>query len=148
MKKELYQAMVNRLREITNENTQECVFKDLGLWKPEILNEVSNLSDKRPAIFISYLRNAIFIEFLPIIWKAPCSGVQNGNVQIRLHIIGTESTELENSLQLLDLAETVKEHIVHWQDSDYGRIVCVESAVNHEQALKECIEMFQISIRQ
>lgn len=32
MKKELYQAMVNRLREITNENTQECVFKDLGLW--------------------------------------------------------------------------------------------------------------------
>ena len=30
MKKELYQAMVNRLREITNENTQECVFKDLG----------------------------------------------------------------------------------------------------------------------
>lgn len=86
MKKELYQAMVNRLREITNENTQECVFKDLGLWKPEILNEVSNLSDKRPAIFI---------EFLPIIWKAPCSGVQNGNVQIRLHIIGTESTELE-----------------------------------------------------
>ena len=139
MKKELYQAMVNRLREITNENTQECVFKDLGLWKPEILNEVSNLSDKRPAIFI---------EFLPIIWKAPCSGVQNGNVQIRLHIIGTESTELENSLQLLDLAETVKEHIVHWQDSDYGRIVCVESAVNHDQALKECIEMFQISIRQ
>lgn len=62
MKKELYQAMVNRLREITNENTQECVFKDLGLWKPEILNEVSNLSDKRPAIFI---------EFLPIIGRLP-----------------------------------------------------------------------------
>lgn len=139
MKKELYQAMVSRLQEITNENTQECVFKDFGLWKPEILNEVSDISNKRPVIYI---------EFLPIAWKAPCGGVQNGNVQIRLHIIGPESTELENNLQLLDLAETAKEHIVHWQDSSYGRIICVESTVNHEQALRECTETFQIAIRQ
>lgn len=138
MRKELYQAMVSRLQEITNENTQESIFKDFGLWKPEILDEASNISDKRPAIFI---------EFLPIIWKAPCGGVQSGNVQMRLHIIGTASTELENSLQLLDLAETVKEHITHWQDSRYGRIVCIESSVNHEQALKECTETFQIVIR-
>lgn len=138
MRKELYQAMVSRLQEITNENTQESVFKDFGLWKPEILSEGSNISDKRPAIFI---------EFLPIIWKAPCGGVQSGNVQIRLHIFGTASAETENNLQLLDLAETVKEHIVHWQDSRYGRVVCIESAVNHEQALKECTETFQIVIR-
>ena len=70
--------MVDRLREITNENIQECVFKDFGLWKPEILNEVSDISNKR---------HAIYIEFLPIAWKAPCDGVQNGNVQIRLHIM-------------------------------------------------------------
>ena len=139
MKKELYQAMVSRLQEITNKNTQECVFKDFGLWKPEILNEAGDISNKSPAIYI---------EFLPIIWKAPCGGVQNGNVQIRLHIIGAESAETGNSLQLLDLAETVKEHIVHWQDTRYGRLVCVESAVNHEQALKECTETFQVSIRQ
>lgn len=138
MRKELYQAMVSRLQEITNENTQESVFKDFGLWKPEILGEGSNISDKRPAIFI---------EFLPIIWKAPCGGVQSGNVQIRLHILGTASAETENNLQLLYLAETVKEHIVHWQDSRYGRVVCIESAVNHEQALKECTETFQIVIR-
>lgn len=55
MKKELYQAMVSRLQEITNENTQECVFKDFGLWKPEILNEVSDISNKRPAIYIEFL---------------------------------------------------------------------------------------------
>ena len=59
--------MVDRLREITNENIQECVFKDFGLWKPEILNEVSDISNKR---------HAIYIEFLPIAWKAPCDGVQ------------------------------------------------------------------------
>lgn len=139
MKKELYQAMVSRLREITNENTQECVFKDFGLWKPEILNEAGDISNKRPAIYI---------EFLPIIWKAPCGGVQNGNVQIRLHIIGIVSTEIENSLQLLNLAETAKEYIVHWQDTKYGRFVCVESIVNHGQALKECTETFQVAIRQ
>jgi hypothetical protein len=61
---------------------------------------------------------------------------------------------MRNKLEGKSYEERVKNvnriygHIVHWQDSDYGRIVCVESAVNHEQALKECIEMFQISIRQ
>ncbi|WP_291593047.1 hypothetical protein [Bacteroides sp.] len=138
MKKEIYQAFVSRLQEITNENTQEGIFKKFELWKPEILTETSNSSNDSPAVYI---------EFLPIEWKAPCGGVQIANAQIRLHITHTISTEPESYLQLLDLSELVKEYIIGWRTSDYGRVVCIESTVNHEQGLKECTETFQLSIR-
>lgn len=138
MKKEIYQAFVSRLQEITNEDTQEGIFKKYGLWKPEVLTETSNSSNDSPAVFI---------EFLPIEWKAPCGGVQTANMQIRLHIVYAISTETESYLPLLDLSEIVKEYIIGWRTSDYGRVVCIESTVNHGQGLKECTETFQITIR-
>lgn len=138
MKKEIYQAFVSRLQEITNENTQEGIFKKYGLWKPEVLTATSNSSNDSPAVYI---------EFLPIEWKAPCGGVQTANMLIRLHIVYVTSAETENYLQLLDLSELVKEYIIGWRTSDYGRVVCIESTVNHEQGLKECTETFQLSIR-
>ncbi len=48
--------MVDRLREITNEISKNVVFKDFGLWKPEILNEVSDISNKRHAYTLNFYR--------------------------------------------------------------------------------------------
>lgn len=138
MRKEFYQAIVSRLQEITDENTKESIFKVFGLWHPEVLNETDTTLTGEPAVFI---------EFLPIKWSAPCGGVQTGSLQIRLHILNSISADTENRLRLLDLAEMVKKYMTEWRNSNYGRIVCTESSVNHEKAVKECSETFQMMIR-
>lgn len=114
MRKELFQAVCNRLRLLQQTTTGEyvigqtinenkAVFKHFDLWNQQL----EYLDEEQP-----FNTPAVFIEFLPIQWRHQSRGTRDATLSINLHIVTRRNfptraeqqyaTEALGFLELLD----------------------------------------------
>lgn len=114
MRKELFQAVCNRLRLLQQTTTGEymiaqtinenkAVFKHFDLWNQQL----EYLDEEQP-----FYTPAVFIEFLPIQWRHQSRGTRDATLSINLHIVTRRNfptraeqqyaTEALGFLELLD----------------------------------------------
>ena len=77
MKKQLYLAIKNRLKNIPGADGQP-LFKHFDLWN----QQVEFMEQETP-----FLTPAVFVEFLPMKWRTLGNRVQDADLITRLHIV-------------------------------------------------------------
>lgn len=104
MKKQLYLAVKNRLKNIPGADGQP-LFKHFDLWN----QQVEFIEQETP-----FLTPAVFVEFLPMKWRTLGNRVQDADLTIRLHIVtkwngltADYSPEEEDALAYLDIVDSV-----------------------------------------
>lgn len=106
MKKQLYLAIVDRLKNIPGADG-EPLFKHFDLWN----QQVEFIEQETP-----FLTPAVFVEFLPLKWQTLGNRVQSADLTTRLHIV-TEWHALtadytpddleDRALEYLDIVDSV-----------------------------------------
>lgn len=139
MRKELFETVTNCLKTLTDSSTGEKVVRHIDLWQTSITKANHEPSFPTPAVFI---------EFLPAIWKTLCGNKQACEVQLRLHIIEyAEDNTTETALHGFELADKVSSLLTKWQLEDRSRFQRIESLTNHEnEKMKDCMETFKLMI--
>ena len=77
MKKQLYLAIVDRLKDIPGPDG-ESLFKHFDLWN----QQVEFIEQETP-----FQCPAVFVEFLPLQWQTMGNRVQSADLTTRLHIV-------------------------------------------------------------
>lgn len=144
MRKQLYLAIIDRLKQIKDENGEPKI-KHFDLWN----EQVTFIEQEEP-----FDLPAVFIEFLPIQWRTANDGTQTAEVQFRLHIItpfkgaaGDGSMYQTEALELFDLLDNVNK-VMFKMSGDYFRSTLrVRSDTNHNhEELIESLETYQVSV--
>lgn len=144
MRKQLYLAVVERLKNITGESDEQ-VLKHFDLWNQNVA------FIEQEAIFAM---PAVFIEFLPIDWKSLGGGVQSAIIQFRLHLVtATPGSAADGSafqpdaLQLFDLLDSVHRSLSGFRGPHFRQLQRVSSHTNHNhEELIESIETFAVNV--
>lgn len=106
MKKQLYLAIVNRLKNIPGAD-DEPLFKHFDLWN----QQVEFIEQETP-----FLTPAIFVEFMPLQWQTMGNRVQSADLTTRLHIVtewhaltadNVPDEEQNLALEYLDIVDSV-----------------------------------------
>ena len=106
MKKQLYLAIKNRLKNIPGADGQP-LFKHFDLWN----QQVEFIEQETP-----FLTPAVFVEFLPMKWRTLGNRVQDADLITRLHIVTewhaltadyTPDDEEDRALEYLDIVDSV-----------------------------------------
>jgi hypothetical protein len=121
MRKELFQAVCNRLRLLQQTSTGEyvmaqtmdenkAVFKHFDLWN----HQTEYLDEEQP-----FYAPAVFVEFLPIRWRHQGQGVRDATISFKLHIVTRRnmptragSVYADEALGFLELLDAVN-HCLH-----------------------------------
>lgn len=144
MRKQLYLAVIERLKNITNESGEQLL-KHFDLWNENVA------FIEQEAIFAM---PAVFVEFLPIEWKSLGGGVQSAIIQFRLHIItdtkgstSDGSTYQPDALQLFDLLDDIHRTLSGFRGPHFRQLQRISSHTNHNhEELIESIETFQVGV--
>lgn len=140
MRKQLYQAIVERLKTIIDAGAEAPVVKHFALWHADAFTA----ADTEPG----FATPAVFVEFLPVEWKPLGGNVQAGNVQLRVHIVERTPRTTQDSMELFDLAETVSAYLAGLRSEGFGQLQHIESLTNHEHTqMRECMETFRTTVR-
>ena len=106
MKKQLYLAIVDRLKNIPGADG-EPLFKHFDLWN----QQVEFIEQETP-----FLTPAVFVEFLPLKWQTLGKRVQSADLTTRLHIVtewhaltadNVPDEEQDLALAYLDIVDSV-----------------------------------------
>lgn len=106
MKKQLYLAIVNRLKNIPGADG-ESLFKHFDLWN----QQVEFIEQETP-----FLTPAVFVEFLPLQWRTLGNRIQDADLTVRLHIVtewnaltadNVPDEEQIQALEYLDIVDSV-----------------------------------------
>lgn len=144
MRKQLYLAVIQRLKTITHPDG-EPVLKHFDLWNQNIA------FIEQESIFAM---PAVFIEFTPVSWKSLGGGVQTANIVFHLHIITATpgsaadgSTFQPDALQLFDLLDDVNRTLSGFRGEHFRQLQRVSSQTNHNhEELIESIETFSVNV--
>lgn len=144
MRKQLYLAIIERLKTIKDEN-EEQVFKHFDLWNEQVVF----IEQEEP-----FDTPAVFIEFPAINWQTANDGTQTSVMQFRLHVITSfngsardGSTYQAEALKLFDLLDSIN-NALYKLSGDYFRATTrIRSDTNHNhEELVESLETFQVSV--
>jgi hypothetical protein len=104
MRKQLYLDIKNRLKTV-QDGEGEQLFKHFDLWN----KQVEFIEQETP-----FACPAVFVEFAPIAWRTQGNDVQDGDINVHLHIVtewhaGTAdySPTEEQALDALDISDKV-----------------------------------------
>lgn len=144
MRKQLYLAVIQRLKTITSANG-EPVLKHFDLWNQNVA------FIEQEAIFGM---PAVFIEFTPIDWKTLGGGVQTANIVFHLHIVtATPGSAADGSdfqpdaLQLFDLLEDIHRALNGFRGQHFRMMQRISSQTNHNhEEVIESIETFSVNV--
>jgi len=137
MRKQLYLAIKEHIKAITDENGEQ-VFKHFDLWN----KQVEFIEQETP-----FAMPAVFIEFRPIMWDTLGEGNQKADATVVLHIVthwfgqtADYSPIEEESLSYLDLADLLHQHMEGFtiDDDDHdlyaGAFMRSASNINHDHS--------------
>lgn len=144
MRKQLYLAVIERLKTIVNESG-EPTLKHFDLWNQNVAFIEQESIFPMPAVFI---------EFLPIDWKTLGGGVQSATIGFHLHIVTSTpgsaadgSTFQPDALQLFDLLDDVHCALSGFRGSHFRQLQRTSSHTNHNhEELIESIESFSVNV--
>lgn len=145
MRKEIYLAVIERLKQITDAFGAPII-EHFDLWNQNVEFIEQETSFPMPAVFV---------EFEPIAWVPLQKGVQQGALTIRLHIVTEQNCTSEDgglyqdkALDFLDLLDQINNKLSGMKADNYDTFTRVSSATNHNhEQILESIEIFQSNIR-
>lgn len=144
MRKQLYLAVIERLKTITDALNQPII-EHFDLWN----NNVEFIEQETAFNF-----PAVFIEFAPINWKNLSMQAQEADVIIRLHIVtrwenisADGSASQEQALELFDLLDNIKKALTGLQGVGFSGFKRIASDTNHNhEEIVESIESFSVHV--
>ncbi len=144
MRKQLYLAVIERLKTITNYLNQPIIeYYDLWNHNVEFIEQET-----------AFNFPAIFIEFAPINWKNLSMQVQESDVVIKLHVVtrwenisADGSNSQEQALELFDLLDSIKKALTGLQGNGFSAFKRIASDTNHDhEEIVESIESFLVHV--
>ena len=144
MRKQLYLAIIERLKSVVNEE-ENPVLKHFDLWNENVA------FIEQEAIFDT---PAVFIEFLPIKWQSLGGGVQSATIEFRLHIVtqvkgsAADGASFQpDALELFDLLDAIHRALSGYRGQHFRQMVRASSHTNHNhEELIESIEAFTVTV--
>lgn len=144
MRKQLYLAVIERLKTITNYLNQPII-EHYDLWNHNVEFIEQETAFNFPAIFI---------EFAPINWKNLSMQVQESDVVIKLHVVtrwenisADGSNSQEQALELFDLLDSIKKALTGLQGNGFSAFKRIASDTNHDhEEIVESIESFLVHV--
>ena len=144
MRKQLYLAVIERLKTITNYLNQPIIeYYDLWNHNVEFIEQET-----------AFNFPAVFIEFAPINWKNLSMQVQESDVVIKLHVVtrwenisADGSNSQEQALELFDLLDSIKKALTGLQGNGFSAFKRIASDTNHDhEEIVESIESFLVHV--
>ena len=138
MRKELYQMLCDRLKEVGG-----GAIKHIDLWN----HNVEFIEQEE-----SWARPAVFVEFRPIKWNTIVNGVEyRAEPEVALHVVtdwtgsvSAGSPFKEESLEVFDLLEEIHAALACMDGETFREFDLVESDTNHNhEDIVENIEVYQ-----
>lgn len=125
MLKELYNSVITRLDSLVTSPADPLaekvkVFNQLGYWNEQWQFEAQNKPLKFPCCFI---------EFVSVPWEQLGNKVQQGTLQMKLHI-GQSSLD-ENNVNHFDLLEAVHYLMAGFSGTDFGTFTRTATEIDH-----------------
>lgn len=144
MRKQLYLAVIERLKTITDALNQPII-EHFDLWN----NNVEFIEQET-----AFNCPAVFIEFAPINWKNVSMQVQEADVIIRLHVVtrwenisADGSASQAQALELFDLLVSIKEALTGLRGIGFSGFKRIASDTNHNhEEIVESIESFSVHV--
>lgn len=144
MRKQLYLAVIERLKTITDALNQPII-EHFDLWN----NNVEFIEQET-----AFNCPAVFIEFAPISWKNVSMQVQEADVIIRLHVVtrwenisADGSASQAQALELFDLLVSIKEALTGLRGIGFSGFKRIASDTNHNhEEIVESIESFSVHV--
>lgn len=139
MRKTIYLAVIERLKE----KIPEIKYFDLWNQNVEFIEEES-----------VWDRPAVFIEFLPIDWKAFGGGIQQADIVFNLHVVtdynapSHDGSEYQaESLYAYDLLDRIHLSLHRMRGEHYNSCRRLRSTTNHNHSeILENIEQYSIHV--
>lgn len=127
MRKQLYLAVIERLKTIRNEENQP-VIRHFDLW-----NENVAFIEQE-----TFAMPAVFLEFPPITWSTLPHGVQEATITLNLHIVtrwdspSSDGSPYQNrALEYLDLLDRINALLHCFSGENFGSFTRTGSTTNH-----------------
>lgn len=139
MRKELYLAIIERLKQI-----EDNKIKHFDLWNQQVEFIEQETAFDMPAVFI---------EFQPIQWQSLGGGVQQATIGINLHVVTEyKGASADNSgfqteaLAYFDLLDDINKKMYGMKGKNFHACKRVSSATNHNhEEIIENIEVFTVT---
>lgn len=138
MRKELYQMLCNRLKEVG-----DGAIKYIDLWNHNVQFIEQEEQWERPAVFV---------EFEPIKWESIVQGVEyRAEAIVNLHVVtdwqgssAAGSEFMEASLEVFDLLESIHAALACMEGETFKAFDLIGSTTNHNHdEIIETIESYQ-----
>lgn len=144
MRKEIYLAIINRLKELTDTDGNRLI-KHFDLW---------NMNVEFIELETAFEMPAVFIEFMPIEWKTLSAGVQQANVGIKLHVVtayvgaAADGSDFQaDAIAYFDLLDKMHRHLFGLRGNGFNALKRTGSATNHNhEQIIESIEMYETMV--
>lgn len=141
MRKRIYLAVVERLKEITG----EIEIKHFDLWNQNVEFIEQDTAFDMPAVFV---------EFAPILWKTLGNNIQQADIEVRLHVVTeykgntSDNSELQSeALVYFDLLDAINRKMFGLKGEGFNAFTRVSSATNHNhEEIIENIEIFTTKV--
>lgn len=139
MRKELFLAIIKRLKTITSENGLS-VIKHFDLW-----NENVAFIEQE-----AFAMPAVFVEFPPITWATLPHGVQEATITVNLHVVtGWDSPSSDGSiyqdraLEYFDLLDQINAAMHCFSGENFGSFTRIGSTTNHNhEGIMDSLEVY------
>lgn len=138
MRKELYNMLCEKLKEVNN-----GAIKHIDLWNHNVQFIEQEEQWERPAVFV---------EFVPIQWKAIVPGVEyRAEATVNLHVVtdwqgssAADSEFREASLEVFDLLESIHAALTCMEGDTFKEFDLIGSTTNHNhEEIIENVESYQ-----
>ena len=138
MRKELYNMLCEKLKEVG-----DGAIKYVDLWNHNVQFIEQEEQWERPAVFV---------EFVPIQWKAIVPGVEyRAEATVNLHVVtdwqGSSSADSEfreKSLEVFDLLDAIHRAVVGMEGETFKAFDLIGSTTNHNHdEIIENVESYQ-----
>lgn len=138
MRKELYNMLCEKLKEVNN-----GAIKHIDLWNHNVQFIEQEEQWERPAVFV---------EFVPIQWKAIVPGVEyRAEATVNLHVVtdwqgsvAADSGFREKSLEVFDLLDAIHEELTCLSGETFLEFDLAGSTTNHNhEEIIENVESYQ-----
>lgn len=139
MRKELFLAITERLKTITDENGQP-VIKHFDLW-----NENVAFIEQE-----AFAMPAVFVEFPPITWATLPRGVQEATITVNLHVVTISNAPTSDSnpyqhqaLEHFDLIDRINAALHCFSGTNFNSFTRTASTTNHNhEAILDNLEVY------
>ncbi len=144
MRKQLYLAIIDRLKQLTDDLGHRLV-KHFDLW---------NLNVEFIELERAFEMPAVFIEFCNIEWKTLSGGVQQADVDVRLHVVTRYRGEAADgspfqadALEHFDLLEKINKALFGLEGNGFKAFKRIGSATNHNhEEIIENVETYRAMV--